>query len=87
MSPRDAAVTQAAISILTEHHQTEQSNANREKVYAVYASATRPAVDADDAVKVVEKAIRDHVSAKAVFHSAEASRFAAALVELEGVIQ
>jgi hypothetical protein len=83
MSTRDEAVKLASFGILRERHHEQTGMANRDKVYAIYVNATPTPEDAHEAVKIVEAALKAHVTACAVFHANEAARFEAALVEVE----
>lgn len=73
----------AARMILNERHKEQRADANRDITYAVYVHATPVPNDADNAVKVVEATLRDHITAKAQFHMAEELRFQKALAALD----
>lgn len=76
-------VLEASRLILGEHHKEQRAHANRDTTHAVYVWATPTPDDADLPVKVVEAALKEHITAKAQFHRAEELRFKKALDALD----
>jgi hypothetical protein len=78
-------VDHAAIAILKQHRDSHLRDMQREKLHAIYVTGTHnPPAGASEAVLAVEETLRDNCIAAALFHGAEAARFAAAILRAEG---
>ena len=80
---QDAALRAASIGILRGKYLDEDAAAMHGQAVAVYVKSTPIPDDAPEIVNIVESVLRDHALATAMFHTHEAARFKAALIEAE----